>query len=270
MPIWFYWGQPHLGFLRYFTLVSACLHHPDVHLVIPATSIAAQVNWQEKQDFQNAPIGPNWLPNVYKLPVQISMLESVAPHIAALKAPDIQTSDLLGWHLLANHGGTVADMDIIFLRPVPEITQDVQIVRYKGHPKPGYVPVGFMQGRPSAHWADSLGEALRAYDPQKYQSCGTLCAPNVPAVLSDRVVFPWAGDYAWDHYHRWLFLDNKFPPVPDDCCGVHWYGGHNQLFNRRIAGPVDVTRGCVAWAMRQVIAAMPHSWGWTLSAREAA
>ena len=135
----------------------------------------------------------------------------------------------------------MADMDILFLRPLPEIVCDIQFVRFKAHPQPDYIPVSFIQGKPCPEWKRVFDKALILYQPDDYQSCGSKAlGPQVQYFssrlgLSERIVFPWAGpDHFWSKWHHWLFGAPTWPEIPRDCCGIHWYAGHNQEWNQRI------------------------------------
>lgn len=252
--LWFYWGQEHMTFLRWMTLFSAARIHDNVVLILRRNPVQSKVNWKEQQDFQQKPIGHNWIKNIGALSVKTIYLEETIPEIARLEAPDVQTSDLLAWWLLSEHGGTVADMDIVFLTELPQIEFDVQVAVFDGYPKSGYMPVTFMQGRPCSIWREAYQRALRSYHPDKYKSCGSdVLIPRPISRLSQHVVFPWAGHASWSLWHKWLFEAETWPEIPDDCCGIHWYAGHNQRFNQAIKDPLHVTRGAVAWAVKQVL-----------------
>lgn len=250
-PLWFFWGQPHMTFLRYLTLLTACQIHKNVVLVRRSEALKPAVQWRERQDFQEPPRGKNYLEEALKLPLSVYELNELAPEIEALKGPDVQTSDLLAWWLLSRYGGSMADMDIVFLKPLPEIKNDIELVVFSGEPKAGYAPVSFMQGRACPTWDRAYQTALRFYAPDEYESCGSICLPSgIKPRLSERIVFPWAGKYPWSKWHNWMFETNEFPTIPQDCCGIHWYAGHNQKYNQAIAGPEDLTKGAVAAAAK--------------------
>ena len=253
--LWFYWGQEHLSYLRYLTLVSARRFQRDIILVTREHPVKPQVEWSEQQDFQLEPTGKNWMPEVDRLDIDTIRLETLAPKIADLQAPDPQTSDLLAWWILGSYGGTVADMDIMFIRELPEIIQSVQITRFAAHPKVDYMPVSFMQGHPCNAWREAFARALKRYSPNIYESCGAGCfTRKVSPWLSDRVVYPRAGkEYSWSRWHSWLFCDDHWPEIPEATVGLHWYAGHNQRHNQAIKGPEDLKHGAVCWAARQVI-----------------
>lgn len=250
-PLWFYWGQKRMSYLRYLTLASAARVHDNIVLITRREPVNPYVGWQEKQDFQLPPIKRDYSVEAAKLPIRIIELESFCPTIAALKAPDVQTSDLLAWYILGTVGGTVADMDILFMKPLPAIIFDTQVVQFTGHPKEGYMPVSFMQGWPCLTWWTSFDLANKAYNPARYESCGSENYAGLNYNISEHIVFPWAG-HPWSKYRGWLFEAETWPEIPKNCIGLHWYAGHNQDFNQKINGPEDFKGGAMTWAAREV------------------
>lgn len=252
-PLWFFWGQSSMTFLRWLTLYSAKRIHDDVRLIIRPTPQRPSVGWIERQDFQYGPPRVDWMPKVAPLGVKIINIEDVAPHVASLGAPDIQTADLLRLFIMAHFGGTTCDTDVVFLKPLPKIEHDVQLVVFSGHPKPHYIPIGFMQGRPCTEWQRIFETASDSYDPSVYESCGEKNFPrDIVPQLSDRVIFPWAGQHSWHLWKKWLFESKTWPAIPDDCIGIHWCASHAQQWNQAFAGPGDVKRGAMAWAVKEV------------------
>lgn len=261
-PLWLFWGQEHMSWLRFLTPLSACLVHGDVRLITRTPAVRGSPAWIEKQDFRLPARGPNMWPAVRKLPIQIIELKDIAPDIAKMRASDVHTCDLLSWHLLAEYGGATADMDVIFFDCPPPTTHDVMIPIHRiGLGKP-YTPIGYLQGRPCQQWKDILAAALAAYDPEQYQCCGALCVDmSLAGRLPPTIVYPFANTTE-QRMHRWLFGATNFPPIPDECCGVHWYAGGNQNWNQKITRYEDVPRGAVRWATNQAIA-MAEANGWT-------
>lgn len=267
VPIWFFWSGDHLTFLRWMTLASACHYHDDVVLVRRMdnerdrlSKLKAAEHWHEHQDFQRQARGKNWLEHLPSS-VRTVALHEVAPEIAELAAPDVHTSDLLAWWILAEHGGTAADMDIVFIRPLPEITHPIQLVLCTGWPLTDYMPIGFMQGQPSPFWRTMYQRARERYDPNVYQSCGGPCFPPWPEIpepkrlLSEYVVYPFALRAEWMLWHPWMFESETWPEIPEECVGIHWYGGKNQKFNWTVdEDGVETMPGAVPWAVRKVLA----------------
>lgn len=254
-PLWFFWGQRHMTFLRYMTLRSACTVHPDVRLVLRDEEIVPTVTWAEDQDFRHTDrTARNWFPEAMNLPLTIVPLEEVAPGIAALRTDDVHTSDLLAWWLMATQGGTVCDMDIVFLKPLPPILNDVEIVLHPS--RPGlvpYVPIAYMQGRPNEKWSETYQKAMERHNPSVYQSCGGECLRPWPeGTLSWFVVYPWFGSTFRSILNYCLHAPH-WPGLPPECVGIHWYGGGMQTENQAIQSVDDLTTGALAWAVREVL-----------------
>lgn len=243
-PIWLYWGNDRMSFLRYMTIHSACVLNPgQVRLVIPdSPTLGLGIrSWGERQDMQYYD-GPDYSSGVHRLRdthgLSIIPISDIAPNIAEIGAPEVHTKDLLTWWLLGKYGGTCADMDIVFVKPVPEIHAQVQLVVFDGHPKPGYMPVSFLQGLPNEWWHKIYRDALRQYDPMVYESCGAglleKCGlPADWARLSSQVVYPFAeGEVLWMDWHKMIFAETH--ELPEECVGVHWYAGRNGRYNLKI------------------------------------
>ena len=266
-PLWFFWSGNHLTFLRWMTLVSAATVHDNVILIrrrpdpeLHQSEREAASHWHENQDFQQAPIGKNWIDEIPENVKQVD-LEEFEPEIAALRAPDVQTSDLLGWKILGTRGGSVADMDVLFFGSLPEITHYVQAVVCTGWPKAGYMPIGFLQGKPCAYWQEMYRRARERYDPKVYESCGANLflpwdqIPEPKRLLPESIVYPFALRAEWMQWHPWMFETNDWPRIPDECIGAHWYGGKNQDYNWAIT-PENVThmRGMIPTMIRPLLA----------------
>jgi hypothetical protein len=198
--------------------------------------------------------------------LKVMTLDEVCPELVKLRAPDVHTSDLLAWWLLAEHGGSVADMDVLFIRPLPEITHPIQMVVCTGWPLKGYMPIGFLQGQPCAFWRMMYQRGRERYDPQVYQSCGVPCFPpwdEIPEpkrLLSEYVVYPFALKAEWMAWHPWMFESSEWPEIPEDTVGLHWYAGRNQKANWLLdREAIDTAPGAIPWAARKVLAEIEAS-----------
>lgn len=254
--MWFFWGQDHLSFMRYITLLSAKQVHDDVRLIIRnGEAVRDKVTWIEDQDFRHEPDGKNWLQEACEIVGENSIypLDYIAPEIAKLRAPDIHTSDLLSWYLLANRGGTVADMDIVFIKPIPKVENNVQ-VSIQTYPNIGdIIPVGFLQGRPCIEWKQIYELAIKCYDPMDYQCCGTRCInPSIGGQISPLVAYPYTGNRQ-DIFFNWMFGSDTWPELPEECCAIHWYAGGNQHWNQKIKSIDDCPPGAIRWAINLVL-----------------
>lgn len=233
--IYFYWNiSGKMSFLRYMTLFSACKFNDNVALIVGRHK-KAEYGWKEKQDFQVYD-GEDYFGRVTKeLNLEIIPLETISSEIAELETSPIHTSDLLNWFLLANYGGTVSDMDILYIKPIKPPEWDVQLVMFKKYPARDYIPVTFMQGKPCSFFKETYENALDQHDISVYESCGTLAIKGLPDEwrrLSSKIVFPFAEDYSFSEYGKFMFGQNAALPV--ESIGIHWYAGENQKHNNRI------------------------------------
>lgn len=271
--MWFFWSSHEMSFLRYMTLLSASKIHPNVHLVLrdPIPQSARQWAGGVRQDFQLPPPIANWMPAALNLPITTHRIEDLAPAVAALNAPDPHANDLLMYWILANIGGTCADMDIVFLAPVPDIETEVQVPRHVLECRVDHrtarqkregvrlkrtnvlIPLGFLQGSPCAEWRAAYHTAMKRYDPDDYQS-GVFCLnQDRPGFLPPGIVYPWPTLPA-SRIIRRCFVDETWPPFASGCIGVHWYGGGAQEWNAATQCPEDLGAGAVPWAIRKVLA----------------
>jgi hypothetical protein len=254
-PLYFFWGQAKMPYLRYATLETACRIHPDVRLIVREELPIVQRDWWgaiENEEKCGVP-GTDWMPKVKDLPVKIVAIEDFSPEVSAIKASGVATGDLLKWWTLANVGGHVADMDIAWIRPIPTIESEVEAVVWPESYGIGKTPMGLIQGRPCDWWKQIYARARALYQPLDYFSCGATNVgfemPPDGRVLDRFLINPWAGTLPFGKWHRPNFEDQSWPEIPEACCGLHWFAGANQNFVRAINGPDDLKAGAVAWAI---------------------
>ena len=227
--IWAYWGNQSMSFLRYMTLHSLCKLNDEVTLIC-GDSGRGNKAWIEKQDMAHycGPDHTNKLKGLKNL--SVVNLSAIAPQIAKLKASEVHTSDLLGWFLMNRYGGTVTDMDIVFTKPVPEVSGTVQMVKFDD----GYTPVSFMQGAPDGFWTYLFELSMRQWQDDDYESCGSKLFSHVKAFpettkwLDPRTVFPFYRN-PWGVRHAMVFCERH--ALPKQSIGIHWYGGVNHYYN---------------------------------------
>jgi hypothetical protein len=254
-PLWFFWSLEKMPYLRYATLETACRIHDDVRLVIRKEPGPVKPDWwpgidnEEKCGF----MGVDWMPAVALLPIRVYDINDFAPEIADMRAPGLHTGDMLKWWTLAHHGGHVADMDIAFIRPLPEIEADVEAVVWPLSYGIGATPMGLLQGRPCDWWQKAYERAVANCKPTSYFSTGPteigFALPEDGRVLDRYLITPWAGDVPWIEWQALFFKAATWPEIPESCVALHWHGGVNYDLVKSINGPNDLTRGAVAWAI---------------------
>jgi hypothetical protein len=261
--MWLFWGQSTMAYLRYLTLKSACAVHDDVCLITRDPKLCGKGQWitPEALEFQGESPSVDWMPRVRELPLRIVDIVEVAPTLANMVITDNHAKDLLSYYMLATQGGTFADMDILFVKPIREITHDVQVpfIRFRGpvdlrtnrqkeldaktgtnwREKPnckGYVPMGFMQGWPCEAWKNAYQLALDRLDPADYHSCAFCLDQRLGGDLPVETVYPWTERHGVSRSIGYCF-DGKWPALPNDTRGIHWYAGGNQKAIAELDGP---------------------------------
>ena len=242
--IYLYWGNKKLSFLRYLTVYSACKYNPKVTLILKRGDERGG-KWG-KAGTDNNPV-EDYMPrllNEKPTNLTIQYLEDFAPNIPL--ATDVYISDTLTWFLLANYGGTVADMDILFIDKVPDVTYDIGLIKYPLLQCGDVYPVGFLQGKPNDIFSAILDQALSNTDYSQHQVVGSdllkRFIPNIDASALNvkwhphELVYPFS-DYLVSGSMIRAAIKRTFVlncTLPNKCIGIHWYGGGAQEYNNII------------------------------------
>ena len=191
---------------------------------------------------------------VYKLGIEVLSLQKYAPEIAQMQLNDVHISDMLGWYFLANEGGIVADMDILFYKPIPyKLYQDIDIglVSYDRYNDKDILPIGFLIGKPNEFWK-ALYETSKQICGESYQCIGIELLrrtvknidnlkkeyPHLNSVnIGIDSVYPYVDvNMDWDTYIKAFYEKDMSDIMPEDCFGIHWYGGnkHSMKLNMEL------------------------------------
>lgn len=245
--IYFYWGNDTMSYMRYMTLYSFCKFNPDWNVYLIKNNIESirVQRWvtPELQD-KSSYIGTDYTKLIKELNIKViefkaSMIDLDEHIINAMS--DVHIKDILNWKILSDGGGIVADMDILFTKPLAaniDSDTDVGLVCFEGHPKKDYIPVTFMYSSGNNSFFEKVyRNALKNYNPSVYESCGTLCieesniqeiADNFSTLkvqrLIDEIVFPLI-NYEWGLGVQMLYSGDSVSKLMKDSIGVHWYGG---------------------------------------------
>lgn len=280
--IYFYWGNETMSFMRYMTLMSFCFFNPDwvTHLIkndnISHRQLYGTVEKQDKTEYK----GPDYSHLLSKLPIDLiafdaSMIDLDSEIVSNMS--DVHIKDILNWKILSDCGGIVADMDIIFIRPMGnsiEDKTDVGLICFDGYPKKDYIPVSFMYSSGDNEFFSAVYKnALKNYTPDVYESCGTLCIPeknlneikeNFPNLniqkLKDEIAFPFT-KYEWNKGIQMLYNGDNTHLMRPGAVGIHWYGGAplSQSANNKIDDKtVFMIDNTITLEMRKILyAAVP-------------
>ena len=238
-----YWGGHRLSYLRYLTVRTFRDLNPgwQVKLHLPNTVSDAAPRWQTFQQ-KGSCVEQDYLDRV---DADIVM-HDFSDYGFDNQAHEVHKSDFLRWRLLAESGGIWSDMDILYVRPMDALEDNVSdhqtidtvlcpLIPPKKH------TVGFLMsgsGNAFCRWMHQA--SLDHYDPEIYQCMGSNIINQAFESLDDFAQrFP---------YNRFLFLDpasvysvtskdiDRFYQPMDrhtlkklnrpGVIGFHWFGGH--------------------------------------------
>lgn len=245
--IYFYWGNETMSYMRYMTLYSFCLFNPDWKVCLIKNNIISNRHpmWLTPERLDKVSYaGPDYSNLVNNLNIEIIEFQSsmidLEEHVVN-NMSDVHIKDILNWKILSKQGGVVADMDILFTKPIGNnIEEDAEIglVCFDDNPKKDYIPVTFMYSSGSNAFFDKVyWRALKKYNPSIYECCGTLCIEeknlqqikdNYPKIkiqkLNDAIVFPLI-KFEWDLGVQMLYNGVHTKDIDSASIGIHWYGG---------------------------------------------
>lgn len=266
--IYFYWGNDVMSYMRYMTLYSFCVFNPDWDVYLIKNNQPHKrylTNTIEKQD-KTEYNGKDYSYLVDNLDINIisfenSMIDLEDSTIKGMS--DVHIKDILNWKILAEQGGIVADMDILFTKPMGNSIEDkanIGLICFDNYPKKDYIPVSFMYSSGNNEFfKKTYKNALKNYNLNIYESCGTLCIEekNLNEIkenfsslfiqrLEDSIVFPFI-DYPWGEGIDMLYKSNNRHLMRFDSLGIHWYGGapltqvYNNLLNEQTINEINNT-----------------------------
>lgn len=266
--IYFYWGNDTMSYMRYMTLYSFCVFNFDWDVYLIRNNqphkrhLANTVEKQDKTEYN----GKDYLYLIDDLNINIIEFKNDMVDLEdeiVRNMSDVHIKDILNWKILAEQGGIVADMDILFMKSMGNLIEDktdVGLVCFDMYPKKDYIPVSFMYSSGSNEFFKKVYKsALKNYKPSIYESCGNLCIeeknlddvrkhfPNLfVQKLEDSIVFPFI-DYIWAESIEMLYNGNNNHLMRSNSVGIHWYGGtplsqhYNNLLNEQTVYEINNT-----------------------------
>jgi hypothetical protein len=250
-----YWGGGKLLYLRYLTILSFMKHNPDweIYFWYPTKSFTGK-SWGIEPGYRELDdtLCDDYLPELMKLPIK-----KIAVDFAYMgfgdTAAEVHKADYLRIRNLHLYGGAWADMDILFFKPMNDLSVNIPENQEKetfvcmcgyGH------STGFVMARKGSKFFGALLDFVKdEYPKGSYQCIGpdmfnkyfpTLESINAisPAVNMDMDVV-----YAHDAYHQQEILDGTKPRFTDGSIGIHWYAGHSMwggFYNDTRGGTVNL------------------------------
>tara|TARA_R110000824_G_scaffold236018_1_gene424781 strand:- start:659 stop:1516 length:858 start_codon:yes stop_codon:yes gene_type:complete len=254
----FFWPNEPLSWLRFTCLETFIDLNPDWKVILwRRKNVGAAPQWCSDEHKTPRPADlEDWRPNIKNLSLECREVPDdwqwYQQSINTTPLTNVHFKDMWNWTLLKNGEGFVADMDIIWLRSIPEFDTDANtfITVFNGAPLAGYVPVTMMGStKPNQPpFCDALDRAIAGYNPEHYESCGAPCFNK--ELLHDHkwynlghIVYPIVTKYGAMHgVYKMIHFDMSSDITNE--VGLHWYGGHEQSrwFENHINGYNDIKR----------------------------
>ncbi len=241
--IHFYWGGKQLSYLRALSIKTFQRLNPQwkITLHVPRIISQAKPQWDTMQQ-KNICVNEDYLSSVSGINIQMHDFED---YNFDNQAHEVHKSDFLRWLLLGTQGGVWSDIDILYLRPMEQLIDNVESNAHIDTvlcplKPPAKHTVGFLMSSPYNQFCSWMHETSRAcYDPEIYQCMGSdILNQNFPGLQSFHDQFD----------NKFLFLDRYsvyavtskeiqrfFQPVEQDLkkkvarsgvIGLHWFAGH--------------------------------------------
>jgi hypothetical protein len=220
-----------MSWLRYMTLASFRHLNPDWEMRIYHCPTTNRKTWNtgESLDAQDY-AGPDYSSRLISLNLQRYEVEAPLPDLAPNYA-----SDLWRFQYLGTAGGWYSDMDILWVRPMAALRRATIHAGAVVCKTAGVIGVGFLAGEPNCKmWQGICAAALDSFHPPDYQSAGVLPVHQHGDGLdglrrlypsTNLMDVPDATVYPWD-YRQVDQIFGQRHTVPDNCIGIHWFGGH--------------------------------------------
>lgn len=237
----FFWASETMSWLRYMTLKSFRHFHPDWEMVLYRAPAVWKKTW-DSYETQDCDVyhGPDYTAWIDSLDIEFIDWKPPIDELAAAHA-----SDICEWEILSTVGGFYADMDILWVKPLDyeKLCNSDVVFCFSD----GFAAIGFFGATPdNPLFATIRSTALSGYEAGKYQNTGAEAIYRLGGIanwgavhdcglisfrklalkyknlkftrMKDCTVYPF-------DYSTIKSIFNEENPVPEDCHGIHWFGG---------------------------------------------
>lgn len=240
----FYWGAPKLPFLRFMTLYSFRKMNPKWEMILYKPEKLSNLRlWKGKQFETNNLNFKDYTNKIKHLKIKIESFNFENIQISN-ETNEIHKSDFLRYHLLHTQGGIWSDMDILFTKPMEEISvndltnKDREAFVYKGKDEgiKGHA-IGLLMGTTENTFFKNVYEKAKIIYQQNqsdYQGYGANLLNEHFSELEqhDLCNLDRKDVYAFNENIEETFFRNFNPALQEllnKSIGVHWYGGHVEV-----------------------------------------
>ena len=218
--LFLYWGGRKLSWLRYLTVLSFKKHNPDWDIkVYYPTQPTVGNSWATDEQIVKYE-GDDYFANLSEiaelLPFDMGQVGK------SNDMAEVHKSDIFRLWTLVNFGGVYSDFDILFTKPMPDISKKKML--YSHHPD-GHYAIGLLGCEAGNDTFNGILEVAKLATGSKYQSYGSTMWGRA---LEDVKLKGWdipknlVYSYNWKEAEQ-LFTESK--GLPKGAIGIHWYGG---------------------------------------------
>jgi hypothetical protein len=241
----FFWHNKTMSWMRYWTLKSFRLHNPSVEMLIFTSKNICKTN--NYSDSNNGEYNLREVASEVQATIvewELPMKGNVYPHHA---------SDFMQWEFLSTVGGWYSDMDILFMRPLPQPDADtVFCFSDSGN----VFAIGFLASSGNnLIYKEVRTAAFLNHQLNSHENTGALAAYSSAGISAgfphpaQRTLYYFQRKYPkikiaiiperQMYAYRCETVFTEVDPLVKDMIGLHWYGGHpisqkwNELLNER-------------------------------------
>jgi len=228
----FYWGNKTLPFLRYLTLYSFRKYNPDwnINLYYPKV-IQEECSWNSPEHKLKI-TGEDYFNRVEELNISLICLDMERFGLSN-EISEVKKSDILRWDILGKESGLWSDMDILFIKPIPNFSNK-NVISLRNR----IWSIGFLYNSTAQEFFKYLyEESFKRIHQVNYQSIGSTMLkelfggfnlrnvrikfPKIPFTnLSLDVVYPMNFSEA-----PIIFEACEVDRIKETTVGLHWFAG---------------------------------------------
>jgi hypothetical protein len=242
-----YWGGGIMPYIRFLTVKSFIKYNPDWEIMFWYPKYPTKhVTWHSGELCYPVECD-DYASEMLKLPI-ISTAVDFDEIGFSNSATEVHKSDFLRLHLLTTFGGVWSDMDILYFKPITNLSVNIienenidtfVCISNYGH------SIGFLMSRPRSGFFRKLLLTIKSRPiPSEYQAIGpTLYNESFRDIkiinqISPTINLDMDVVYAHDAGSIPDLLKNITPRFTEGTIGTHWYAGHSQW-----AGFIKATNG---------------------------
>jgi mannosyltransferase OCH1-like enzyme len=123
----FYWGGSKLSYLRFLSVESFQRHNPDwaIEVHVPAIPSNAAPAWDTFQQ-KNVNIEHDYFSELSGIDGVTIVEHDFSDYDFDNNAHEVHKSDFLRWRLLSTEGGVWSDIDILYVKPMNSLVENVE------------------------------------------------------------------------------------------------------------------------------------------------